>query len=177
MILLIKFLTLSNWCIYSWYWNYLPTHLSFFSQNPAEILKLWIGLRQLGEDGIRQLLEGAIDRRVYLQERIDLSSFELISGPLHLIAISPIGFDEHQSSQWSFATRQTLLDKELMLSRPIYRNHHYLKAVLGNPHTQKAHLDELSKTLNKSLSGFSKWIYSHHEDVLSQSLLVPFLLQ
>ncbi|WP_320676641.1 pyridoxal phosphate-dependent decarboxylase family protein [Prochlorococcus sp. MIT 1300] len=121
----------------------------------AEILKLWIGLKQLGEDGIKQLLEGAIDRRVYLEERIDLSCFNLVSGPLHLVAFSPSNFDEHQSSQWSFSTRQTLLDNDLMLSRPVYRNRHYLKAVLGNPHTQITHLDELAKTINKSLSGFS----------------------
>ncbi len=117
----------------------------------AEVLKLWLGLRQLGDKGILDLLEGAIERRCYFQNKLDTSRFDLISGPLHLIAFTPKCLDEHESAEWSLLARKTLLDKQFMLSRCRYKGRHYLKAVLGNPHTQTMHLDKLENLLNKTL--------------------------
>jgi len=38
-----------------------------------------------------------------------------------------------------------------MLSRPIYRDRYYLKAVMGNPNTKFEDLDELANLINNSI--------------------------
>ncbi len=118
---------------------------------PAEVLKLWLGLRQLGETGINNLLEQSIERRVCLENKLDPSKFQLISGPLHLISCTPVGIDKEQSAKWSAETRLELLENQIMLSRPLHQGIYYLKAVLGNPHTKTPHLVKLAKILNCSL--------------------------
>ena len=122
---------------------------------PAEVLKLWFGLRQLGELGIKRLLEGALQRRCYLQRQLDASRFTILTGPLHLIACTPRNIDAAQAEAWSVATRQRLLEQQLMVSRPLHQGRHFLKVVLGNPHTQLTHLDQLATLLNQSLLEFS----------------------
>ena len=118
----------------------------------AECLKLWIGLRQLGEEGIEEILVDAIRRRSYLESIIDTSKFKIISGPLHLLAITPINYDFCQTSVWSKKTRNSLLINKFMLSRPIYENRYYLKAVLGNPNTKFEDLNLLANLLNQSIN-------------------------
>ena len=76
------------------------------------------------------------------------------SGALHVLACCPHGGDVSQIETWSRATRQHLLDQQLMLSRPLYAGQHHLKAVLGNPHTRTSHLDQLAEILNASVEGF-----------------------
>ena len=119
---------------------------------PGEVLKLWLGLRQLGEYGIKDIIDNAIQRRLYFQNIIDPSLFNIISGPLHLISFSPLNFDINQSEKWSRETRNMLLNKDFMLSRPLYHGIHYLKSVMGNPHTKLYHLDKLAYLINTSLS-------------------------
>ncbi len=118
---------------------------------PAEILKLWLGLRQLGENGIERLLDAAINRRRYFQDQLDFSKFKSISGPLHLISITPRDVDNTTAASWSQATRRFLLDQDFMLSRPMHSGRYYLKAVFGNPHTQRDHLNKLAYLLNQSV--------------------------
>ncbi|WP_269610105.1 pyridoxal phosphate-dependent decarboxylase family protein [Prochlorococcus marinus] len=117
----------------------------------AESLKLWIGLRQLGEEGIEKILLESIQRRCYLESIIDLSKFKIISGPLHLLAITPINFTASQASDWSVKTRKTLLANKFMLSRPMYGDRYYLKAVMGNPNTKSNHLKTLANLINHSI--------------------------
>jgi sulfinoalanine decarboxylase len=115
---------------------------------PAEILKLWLGLRQLGLEGIETILDGAIARRRQLQALLDADERLLIrSGPMHLVAFTPVGGDALAADQWSQHTRQALLASNLMLSRPHYQGRHHLKAVLGNPHTQPHHLAQLAQVV------------------------------
>jgi len=117
----------------------------------AEILKLWIGLRQLGEEGIEKILLDSIKRRCYLESIIDSSKFKIISGPLHLLALTPINYNSNQASDWSIQTRNSLLASKFMLSRPIYGGRYYLKAVLGNPNTKFEDLKILAKLINHSI--------------------------
>ena len=121
---------------------------------PAEVLKLWLGLRQLGEQGISALLTNALQRRQHLQRQLDSDRLLIRSGALHVLACCPHGDDASQIETWSRATRQHLLDQQLMLSRPLYAGQHHLKAVLGNPHTRTSHLDQLAEILNASVEGF-----------------------
>jgi sulfinoalanine decarboxylase len=118
---------------------------------PAEILKLWLGLRQLGESGIDALLDGAIRRCRQLEAALDRDRFTFADGPLHLLALTPRGADPRQAEEWSQRTRRTLLERHLMLSRPRYRGRSWLKAVLGNPHTGPEWIQTLADHLNASL--------------------------
>ena len=118
---------------------------------PAESLKLWIGLRQLGEDGIEKILLGSIKRRCYLESLIDSSKFKIISGPLHLLALTPVNYSSLQASDWSIKTRNSLLTSKFMLSRPMYGDRYYLKVVMGNPNTEFDDLKLLAKLINHSI--------------------------
>ena len=120
---------------------------------PAEVLKLWLGLRQLGESGIAAVLNAAVERRSVLQGLLDPDRLRLRTGPLHLLACRPVRSSQEGSEVWSLHTRQRLLDHQLMLSRPFYDGAHHLKAVLGNPHTQPDQLQQLAEILNASTAG------------------------
>ena len=118
---------------------------------PAEVLKLWLGLRQLGESGIEAVLRSALDRRRHLVQRLDTHQFAVHTGSLHLLAFQPSGRSDQQVDHWSESTRQLLIRHRFMLSRPSYGTSHCLKAVLGNPHTTSEHLDQLASLINGSM--------------------------
>lgn len=119
---------------------------------PGEVLKLWLGLRQLGLEGIEQLLDGAIARRRCLQQLL-AGNWQLLlrGGSLHLLAFTPAAASVEQAELWSQTTRQRLLAEGLMLSRPLYAGRHHLKVVLGNPHTGPDHLTQLAELVQASL--------------------------
>jgi L-2,4-diaminobutyrate decarboxylase len=119
---------------------------------PAEVLKLWLGLRQLGLEGIETLLDQAVARRDQLQQLLQLHpGLTLVSGPLHLLAFTPTGASGAQAEAWSRHTRQLLLDHQLMLSRPLYAGRFHLKAVLGNPNTGSAELERVASLVASSV--------------------------
>jgi len=119
---------------------------------PGEILKLWLGLRQLGRSGIETLVEEAILRRRQLVALLAADPrLHMAGGPLHLLAFRPRDLDAEACERWSSRTRQALLAEQLMLSRPWYQGCHHLKVVLGNPHTQVSHLQNLSRIVHGSL--------------------------
>ena len=121
---------------------------------PAEVLKLWLGLRQLGLSGIGAVLDGAIARRRQLQALLGGSErLQLRCGSFHLLAFTPRQLDVEAAAHWSQQTRQLLLQHQLMLSRPQYGGRHHLKAVLGNPHTRSEHLETLAGLVQASLVG------------------------
>jgi L-2,4-diaminobutyrate decarboxylase len=119
---------------------------------PAEILKLWLGLRQLGMAGINSLLSNALARRERLQQSLDSQALDVVSGPLHLLACAPKNADADQCDRWSAQLRQRLLDEQIMVSRPCYRGRHHIKVVLGNPHTSDALIKHLGMTINQSIA-------------------------
>ena len=119
---------------------------------PAEILKLWLGLRQLGETGIEATLSGALQRRAAFAALLDPEKLTLLSGDLHLLAFQANQGGVDAAARWSEETRQMLLSQGYMLSRPFYAYRFCLKAVFGNPHTTAQHLSDLSDRLNGSLA-------------------------
>ncbi len=119
---------------------------------PAEILKLWLGLRQLGEAGIEATLSAALQRRKAFASMLDPKKLTLLSGDLHLLAFQAREGGIDAAACWSEETRQILLSHGYMLSRPFYGDRFCLKAVLGNPHTTAQHLSDLSDRLNASLA-------------------------
>ena len=125
--------------------------LGLQGSRPAEVLKLWLGLRQLGESGIEQVLTAAIARREYLQQQLDPNRLMILSGPLHVLAVRPQRGEAEQHERWSIETRWLLLSQGIMVSRPLHQGRHFLKAVLGNPHTDHGLLDQLASALNQSV--------------------------
>ena len=120
---------------------------------PAEVLKLWLGLRQLGQHGIDDLLDGALQRAQLLRQALAPLPLIVPSGDLHIVCCRPDTTGSSQSSEtWSRRVRQQLLDQGLMLSRPLYRGQRYLKAVLGNPFTGAGQIATLVKTISANLS-------------------------
>jgi len=117
----------------------------------GEVLKLWLGLRQLGLDGIGAVLNGAIARRRQLEQLLEHEALQLCCGRLHLLAFCPRHATAATAAGWSQATRQRLLSEGIMLSRPFHAGRHHLKAVLGNPHTQPAQLQRLAELVHASL--------------------------
>ncbi|KGG15358.1 MULTISPECIES: pyridoxal phosphate-dependent decarboxylase family protein [unclassified Prochlorococcus] len=131
--------------------DYQGGELGLQGTRPAEVIKLWLGLRQLGANGIQSLLDKSIDRRRSLYERLDKSKFDIITGPLHLIAFTPNDISKQDAEVWAIKLRKKLLEHGFMLSKPCYKNRTYLKAVMGNPHTKISHIDSLAELINHPL--------------------------
>ena len=120
---------------------------------PAEVLKLWLGLRQLGQHGIDDLLDGALHRAQALRQALAPLPLVMPSGDLHMVCFRPdMAGSRESSGAWSRRTRELLLDQGLMLSRPLYRGERYLKAVLGNPFTGVEQIATVVDTISASLS-------------------------
>jgi sulfinoalanine decarboxylase len=125
--------------------------LGLQGSRPGEVLKLWLGLRQLGESGIEQVLSAAIARREYFQQQLDPNRLMILTGPLHVLACRPQRGQAQQHEAWSNETRRLLLSRGIMVSRPLHQGRHFLKTVLGNPHTDHGLLDQLASILNQSV--------------------------
>ena len=118
---------------------------------PAEVLKLWLGLRQLGEVGIETILSNALERRAAFASQLDITRLNLLPGDLHIQAFRLNQSDSTSGDVWSEHLRQQLLSAGYMLSRPFYGDRFCLKGVFGNPHTTPEHLTELAQLINGSV--------------------------
>ena len=119
---------------------------------PAEVLKLWLGLRQLGIAGIGSVLESALERKAMLKQLLPEDRLLLMDGGLPLLALRPRQDDPAVSARWTEQTRQLLMRQGFLLSRPRYDGHHWLKVVLGTPHTTSSHLQQLAGLIRQQLT-------------------------
>ena len=115
---------------------------------PAEIIKLWLGLRFLGIEGIEKILVESLLKKSMFIEKLDENKFEILSGPLHIISFLPKNMNTEQSNKWTLKARNSLLEKNYMISRPIYKGKYYLRVVFGNFNTKLLHISELAEFLN-----------------------------
>ena len=115
---------------------------------PAEIIKLWLGLRYLGIEGIEDVLKSSIEKRQLLENNLNTDKYNIYSGPLHIISFIPKGMSKNESDAWTINKRKILMKNNFMLSRPLFKNRYFLRAVLGNYNTSKSHIRELLKLLN-----------------------------
>ena len=122
--------------------------LGIQGSRPAEIIKLWLGLRFLGMKGIEEILKSCIQRRKYFENNLNKEIYDLCSGPLHIISFLPKGMNKNESDKWTLNKRISLMEKNFMLSRPVFKNRYFLRVVLGNHNTSKADIYELLKLLN-----------------------------
>ena len=122
--------------------------LGIQGSRPAEIIKLWLGLRFLGMKGIEDILNSSIDRRLFFENNLNKDIYDIYSGPLHIISFLPKGMNRYESESWTINKKITLINNNFMLSRPVFKNRYFLRAVLGNFNTSKTDINELLKLLN-----------------------------
>ena len=115
---------------------------------PAEVIKLWLGLRFLGLDGIENILKSSIKRKDFFINNISKNKFDLYSGPLHIVSFLPKGLKPKDSDAWTQSKVNELMKNNFMLSRPKFKGKYYLRAVMGNYNTKESHLLELLRLLD-----------------------------
>ncbi len=115
---------------------------------PAEIIKLWLGLRFLGIEGIEKILKDSLFKKSLFIERLDDNKFEVYSGPLHIVSFLPKRMNTKESNNWTLEAKNFLLKKNYMISRPFYKGKYYLRIVFGNFNTTALNISELTKILN-----------------------------
>ena len=122
--------------------------LGIQGSRPAEIIKLWLGLRFLGMQGIEDVLNSSIKKRIFFENNLDTEKYDIYSGPLHIISFLPKGMNKNESDSWTLNKRINLMKKNFMISRPYFKNRYFLRAVFGNYNTNEAHINNLLKLLN-----------------------------
>ena len=117
--------------------------LGIQGSRPAEVIKLWLGLRFLGLNGIEDILKSSIKRKEFFIENISKNKFEIYSGPLHIVSFLPKGLTIKDSDFWTQAKVNELMKNNFMLSRPKFKGKYYLRVVMGNYNTKDSHIEEL----------------------------------
>ena len=115
---------------------------------PAEVIKLWLGFRFLGLNGIENILKSSIKRKDFFINNISKNKFDIYSGPLHIVSFLPKGLDQKNSDAWTKAKVNELMKNKFMLSRPKFKGKYYLRAVMGNYNTKDSHIEELLRLLD-----------------------------
>ena len=115
---------------------------------PAEVIKLWLGLRFLGLKGIEEILKSSIKRKDIFIKNLNKNKFEIYSGPLHIISFLPKGLAPKDSDFWTKSKVNELINNNFMISRPKFKGKYYLRVVMGNYNTRDSHIDELLKLLD-----------------------------
>ncbi len=115
---------------------------------PAEIIKLWLGLRFLGLKGVEDILGSSIKRKDFFMKNISKNKFEIYSGPLHIVSFIPKGLAPKDTDLWTKTKVNELLRSNFMLSRPKFKGKYFLRVVMGNYNTNNSHIEELLKLLD-----------------------------
>ncbi len=115
---------------------------------PAEVIKLWLGLRFLGLKGIEEILKSSIKRKEIFINNLNKNKFEINSGPLHIISFLPKGLAPKDTDIWTQSKVNELMKKNFMISRPKFKGKYYLRVVMGNYNTRDSHIEELLKLLD-----------------------------
>ncbi len=115
---------------------------------PAEVIKLWLGLRFLGLNGIENILKSSIKRKNYFIKNISKNKFDIYSGPLHIVSFIPKKLEQEESDIWTQTKVDELINNNFMLSRPKFKGKYFLRVVMGNYNTKESHIEELLKILD-----------------------------
>ena len=121
--------------------------LGIQGSRPAEIIKLWLGLRFLGMKGIEDILKSTINRKDFFINNLSKNNFEIYSGPLHIVSLLPKGLTPKDSDIWTKIKIDELMKNNFMLSRPYFKDKYFLRVVMGNYNTNESHINELIKIL------------------------------
>jgi len=115
---------------------------------PAEVIKLWLGLRFLGLNGIENILISSIKRKDFFIKNISKNKFDIYSGPLHIVSFIPKKLEPEDSDIWTQTKVNELINNNFMLSRPKFKGRYFLRVVMGNYNTKESHIEELLRLLD-----------------------------
>ena len=115
---------------------------------PAEVIKLWLGLRFLGLNGIENILKSSIKRKDFFIKNISKNKFEIYSGPLHIVSFLPKKLEPKDSDAWTQTKVNELINNNFMLSRPKFKGKYFLRVVMGNYNTKDSDIEELLRLLD-----------------------------
>jgi len=115
---------------------------------PAEVIKLWLGLRFLGLKGIENILKSSIKRKDFFVKNISKNKFDIYSGPLHIVSFLPNKLEPKDSDAWTQTKVNELINNNFMLSRPKFKGKYFLRVVMGNYNTKDSHIEELLRLLD-----------------------------
>jgi len=115
---------------------------------PAEVIKLWLGLRFLGLKGIENILKSSIKRKDFFVKNISKNKFDIYSGPLHIVSFLPNKLEPKDSDAWTQTKVNELINNNFMLSRPKFKGKYFLRVVMGNYNTKESHIEELLRLLD-----------------------------
>jgi len=115
---------------------------------PAEVIKLWLGLRFLGLNGIENILKSSIKRKDFFVKNISKKKFDIYSGPLHIVSFLPNKLEPKDSDAWTQTKVNELINNNFMLSRPKFKGRYFLRVVMGNYNTKDSHIEELLRLLD-----------------------------
>jgi len=115
---------------------------------PAEVIKLWLGLRFLGLKGIENILKSSIKRKDFFVKNISKNKFDIYSGPLHIVSFLPNKLEPKDSDAWTQTKVNELINNNFMLSRPKFKGKYFLRVVMGNYNTKDSDIEELLRLLD-----------------------------
>ena len=115
---------------------------------PAEVIKLWLGLRFLGLKGIENILRSSIKRKEFFIKNISKNKFDIYSGPLHIVSFLPNNLEPKDSDAWTQSKVNELMKNNFMLSRPKFKGKYFLRVVMGNYNTKDSDIKELLRLLD-----------------------------
>jgi len=115
---------------------------------PAEVIKLWLGLRFLGLKGIENILKSSINKKDFFIKNISKNKFDIYSGPLHIVSFIPKKLEPEDSDRWTQTKVNQLINNNFMLSRPKFKGRYFLRVVMGNYNTKESHIEELLRLLD-----------------------------
>jgi len=115
---------------------------------PAEVIKLWLGLRFLGLNGIENILKSSIKRKDFFINNNSKNKYDIYSGPLHIVSFLPKKLEPKDSDAWTKTKVNELINNNFMLSRPKFKGKYFLRVVMGNYNTRKSHIEELLRLLD-----------------------------
>ncbi len=121
--------------------------LGIQGSRPAEVIKLWLGLRFLGLNGIENILKSSIKRKDFFVKNISKNKFDIYSGPLHIVSFLPNKLEQKDSDAWTQTKVNELINNNFMLSRPKFKGKYFLRVVMGNYNTKESHIKELLRLL------------------------------
>ncbi|MGP1375437.1 MAG: pyridoxal phosphate-dependent decarboxylase family protein [Almyronema sp.] len=127
--------------------------LSVQGTRHADILKLWLSLQHIGQQGYAHIIQHNYQITAYLVEQLkQLPYLEFASQPeMNIVCfrgvpdwVAPANWDA-----WNTDLQQQLLRKfEVFVSLPSYRGQRWLKVVLLNPYTDPAVIDRLCQGID-----------------------------
>jgi len=115
---------------------------------PAEVIKLWLGLRFLGLNGIENILKSSIKRKDFFIKNLSKNKFDIYSGPLHIVSFLPKKLKPKDSDAWTQTKVNELINNNFMLSRPKFKGKYFFSVVMGNYNTKESHIEELLRLLD-----------------------------